>query len=858
VSERDSLPSDAPHWAPRQPSLFGDAAAIGYRPAAPWDELASETGQIRPHWQFLIDRLAPFNRSEMTERRDEAGRLLRQNGVSYTIYGDPQGVERPWPLDLLPLIIPDDEWCAIESGAAQRARLLNALLGDIYGAQRILRDGLLPASLLHADPGYLRPCCGIAPPRGTFLHFCAIDLGRSRDGRWWVLADRAQSPSGAGYALENRSVVGRVLSDCLADGAVEPIADFFAALHDGLLSHAPRAAERKGRPRRLVLLTPGPYNETYFEHAYLARQLGITLVEGADLTVRDRRVFLKTLSALEPVDVIWRRLDDDFCDPLELRQDSSLGVAGLTEAARAGTVTVANALGSGILEAMAFKPFLPGLSRALLGETLTLPDVASWWCGGEKECRFVGDQLHRLVVKPAFPALGREPVFGAELSAVERTALAKRIAERPLEYVGQERVELSSVPVWENGRLTPRPLVLRVFVAATADGFAVMPGGLTRTSPASGTPIVSMQRGGGCKDTWIVSGAGAWRDRRRMSANIVSLRATGLRLPIAGALPSRAADGLFWVGRYAERANGGMRLLRTLLLGVTDGARPWTLEEVQALLGPAGSSEGSPLALLPVIEAELSDASRTNGILANLQRLAQAAGGVRDYLPPDCWRVVAALSRVPALAPSRTPPARLLRSLDELMLLAAALAGTIEDNMQRDAGWRFFEIGRRLERAMGLLTLLRRSAAAAPPEDDARRGGEDRLLAALLAASGMRGSTAGRPDGTFDSGAVLGLLLLDPGNPFSVAFQVTAVLDHLRALPAPAVDAAGLASDTAAPRARELAQTALHLVYRAVAFETPARITSLDRALAPIDKVLPELSNLLTEAYFLHVSARPA
>jgi uncharacterized circularly permuted ATP-grasp superfamily protein/uncharacterized alpha-E superfamily protein len=847
--------SSPPHSTPAQPSLFGDVAMVGYRPGSVRDELVGPSGEIRPHWQFLIDRLAPFDPAEIGELKDEASRLLRQNGVTYTIYGESQGVERPWPLDLIPLVIPDDEWRAIEAGAIQRARLLDAILADVYGPQRLLREGKLPPGLVYADPSFLRPCCGIEPVGGRYLHLCAIDLGRSGDGRWWVLADRAQSPSGAGYALENRSIMARVLSDCLADGAVEPIADFFARLRDGLLSHAPKLAAQEGRPPRLVLLTPGSYNETYFEHAYLARQLGITLVEGADLTVRDRRVYLRTLSALEPVDVILRRLDDDFCDPLELRQMSHLGVAGLVEATRAGTVTIANALGSGLLEAMAFKPFLPGLAQALLGETLTLPDVASWWCGGATECRYVIDHLDGLVVKPAFPALGREPVFGAELAAKDRATLAQRILARPLDYVGQERVELSSIPVWENDRLVPRPVVMRVFVAATPDGFAVMPGGLTRTSPASTSPIVSMQRGGGCKDTWIVaSGNRAPAAGARAPANVVALRGAEPRRPAAGALPSRAADGLFWVGRYAERASSGTRLLRTLLIGVTDSTRPWTPEEVQPLLSLAAPAAATPLALLPTIEAELADTSRSNGILGNLQHLARAAGAVRDYLPPDCWRVIAALSRVPTMAAVRSPPSRLLRRLDELMTLLAALWGTIEDNMQRDAGWRFLEIGRRLDRAIGLVLLLRRSIDAGAAAERVR-GAEDRVLGALLAASRLRGSI-GSGDGTLDRRALLELLVLDRGNPFGIAFQIAAVVTHLAALPRP-VAVPSSAGEAAAARARELAQAALDLLPRSIA-DSAARIAALSAELAPLESMLPEISNLLTEAYFLHVSARPA
>jgi uncharacterized alpha-E superfamily protein len=362
-----------------------------------------------------------------------------------------------------------------------------------------------------------------------------------------------------------------------------------------------------------------------------------------------------------------------------------------------------------------------------------------------------------------------------------------------------------------------------------------------------------MQRGGGCKDTWIVAGEKSRVASARAPANVVALRAAEPPRPAAGALPSRAADGLFWVGRYAERAGGGMRLLRTLLLGVTDTVRPWTPQEVQALLGPAGAT---PRALLPTIEAELADAARANGILGNLQHLARAASAVRDYLPPDCWRVVAALSRVPSMAAVRSPPSRLLRRLDELMTLAAALWGTIEENMPRDAGWRFLEIGKRLDRAIGLVALLRRAAAAAAPGDAIEGGGDDRLLGALLAASGRRGAIAGRADGTLDRRAVLELLVRDQSNPFSIGFQITEIAMHLAALPRP-IASTSSAGEAAAARAGALAQAALDLLPRSTD-DSSARITALTAGLAPLESMLPDMSNLLTEAYFLHVSARPA
>ena len=847
-------------------------ASLGNYPSGPvWDELVTGTGRLRPHWQRLMGRLAPLDREELAELRDEAGRLLRQNGVAYTIYGDPRPAERPWPLDLLPLLIPAEEWRAIEAGSVQRAALLNAVLADIYGPQRLVAEGLLPPSLLHANPGYLRPSCGVAPPGGIYLHLYAIDLARSGDGRWWVLADRLQAPSGAGYALENRNVVSCVLADSIAGEAVEPIAPFFATLRDGLCA---LAAKPTGAAPRIVLLTPGPYNETYFEHAYLARQLGVTLVEGADLTVRDRRVFLKTLSALEPIDVILRRLDDDFCDPLELRAESTLGVAGLVEAARAGNVTIANALGSGALEGMAFKPFLLGLSQKLLGAPLSLPDVASWWCGGANELRYVLDHLDRLVVKPAFPTLGLEPIFGAELAAAEREALAARIAARPRDFVGQERVELSTAPVSEDGHLVPRPLVLRVFVAATADGFVAMPGGLTRTAAADRSLIVSMQRGGGCKDTWIV-GASARIEQREPTAdpdNVVALRHAGIRRPVAGELPSRAADGLFWVGRYAERLSCAVRLLRRLLLGITDAAAPWTSEEAEpvmeiaAVLGllPTPDMVGlraTVLDALPLIQAALDDGDHPSGVPAHLRRLANAAAGVRDHLPPGSWEIIAALSRVHAPRLSRPLPARLLLRLDELATLGSALWGAIEDTMPRDAGWRFFEIGKRLERAVTLVTILGAAAAGSRRAESAgRRLDEDGLLAAVLVAAGLSAATPVRPDGTLDRQAALVALLVSDSDPFSLDFQIAAVAAHLAELPRPGVTT--VAGESAVARALEMAQSARSALAAALGDGRIAgraeTIAALYTTLAPLQTLLPEISNLLTRAYFAHVLAQPA
>ena len=384
-------------------------------------------GELRPHYDTFVRSLETLGRHELASRWENAKRAIRDNGVTYNVYGDPEGVDRPWTLDMIPLLVPPAEWNHLEAALIQRAHVLNLLLGDLYGPQRLLHERQLPPSLVFGNPGFLRPCHGIAVPRGIHLHLHAVDLARSPDGQWWVLADRTQAPSGAGYTLENRIVLSRSLPEAFRDCQVQRLASFFWAQRDTLtaLASAPRDTPR------VVLLTPGPLNETYFEHAYLARYLGFTLVEGGDLTVRDRRVFIKTLDGLQPVDVIFRRLDDSFCDPLELRTDSTLGVAGLVEAARAGNVTIANALGSGAIETAAMSRFLPSLCRSLLGEELLLPSVPTRWCGDAGDLQYVLEHLDRMVIKRTFPPITGQPIFGRLLSTLQRSALVSEIRAQP-------------------------------------------------------------------------------------------------------------------------------------------------------------------------------------------------------------------------------------------------------------------------------------------------------------------------------------------------------------------------------------------------------------------------------------------
>ncbi|WP_247872220.1 circularly permuted type 2 ATP-grasp protein [Azospirillum sp. TSO35-2] len=844
-----------------QGSLFGEADAIGYGSGQVYDEMVTGQGRLRPHWQTFMSTLGPLDAGQMAERWEEARRLLHQNGVTYNIYGDPNGMERPWPLDMMPLLLPSHEWKAIESGLIQRASLLNAILTDLYGPQTLTRYGRLPPSVIHADPGFRRAVHGIRVPNDVHLHFYAVDLARAPDGRWWVLSDRTQAPSGSGYALENRAVIAKVLPDSFRHCQVERLTGFFDTFKETLLSLAQRPNGAGGTPR-VVLLTPGPYNETYFEHVYLARYLGITLVEGADLTVRDRQVFLKTLSGLEPVDVILRRLDADFADPLELRADSSLGVAGLIEAVRAGNVVMANALGSGLMESMAMKSSLPTLCRHLLGEELRLPGVASWWCGNDAERAYVIDHLDGLVVKPAFPSLSFEPIFGAQLSAAERSALIERIKRRPWYFVAQEQMALSTAPVWQDGRLQPRPLVLRVFLCATpSGGYAVMPGGLTRVSSEPGRLVVSMQSGGGSKDTWILAPRRAdvaTSQPRLALANEPS--AAGIRTS-ANDLPSRVADGLYWLGRYAERAEGALRLLRATQSRLIDsntpgaGAQVRPLLELLAALGmiPAEmariTESGANRGLREALHAAVTDPEHPNSLRSQVLRLHRTAYSVRDRLSMDMWRVVSAIDRQTRPPKTRFDAAALLLRLDDVMIGLAAFSGLEQESMTRGAGWRFLDIGRRIERALHMVAVMR--GIHVVDLDRLEEPAQAATLSVLLELGESVMTYRARHLTSVQRTSVLELLLAEEANPRALAFQLAALEAHMRALPnqgagSGADPTGGALSIIAAARA-SLGRT-----------EGLASSETVRALLDTLAMSLPDVSNFLAHAYFSHAFARSA
>ncbi len=808
-----------------------------------YDEALEPEGHARPHWNALAGSLASMGKAGLARRWQEGRRIIHDNGITYNVYNDPQSTPRPWPLDPIPLVIDPNEWKSIEASSIQRAKLFNSLLADLYGPQRLLREGALPAELVFPNPAFLRPCWGIEPPAGVFLHVYAADIARSPDGHWWVLADRTQAPSGAGYALENRLVTTRVLPDVFSESHIRRLANFFQTYRNALQRLVPANRENP----RIVLLTPGPYNETYFEHAFLARYLGYTLVEGGDLMVRNNRVFLKTLGGLLPVDVILRRQDDQFCDPLELRGDSMLGVSGLVQAVRSGNVAIANTLGSGLAESPAYAAFLPGLCRHLLGEELKIPTVATWWCGQPEPLAYVAAHLDNLVLKSTFPGTRTEPIFGAALSGSAREELLTTIRTNPGRYVAQEQVALSTVPVWEEDRLQARHLVVRVFAVTTGDTYAVMPGGLTRISSSLENFVVSIQKGGGSKDTWVPGDGPA--------PPFTLLRPATHPLEVSRAtfdLPSRVADNLFWLGRYTERLEAAVRITRAILsrfFQEGDTARAAGLNAGIEILTKLGYLAGSvqPFQLEREVMAMIYDPAASNGMVWHTHQARRVAWLLRDRISLDAWLILNQLER--EFSAQARPEALQIGAaqdrLNRVMMILSAFGGLAMESMTRGDGWRFLDIGRRLERALQVAELLRNTITARAEVDIG-------VLEAVLEIADSSITYRSRYLTSLQTDLVLDLLLVDEANPRSIAFQLARLREDIDQLPnsqnairrpPEAHLALGLLTAVQLVDIRELTRPG-----------SPAASAELDNLLARLTADLNKLSDTLTRAYLSHAA----
>jgi len=764
--------------------------------AAPdgYDEMLDADRAPRAHWRAMLAFLGREAPGTMRQRRDTVQRQVRENGVTYNVVAESGNGERPWDLNTLPLILPHEEWSGIEAAVIQRATLLNRILGDVYGKQEMLREGLLPPALIHGHAGFLRPCHGMRHHDDVALHFYAVDLARAPDGRWWVMADRTQAPFGAGYALENRAIIAPTFPDLLRELKVQPVSPFYRTMHDSLVhwgrlcaagGDAPKPL-REGEAPLIVLLTPGPRTETYYEQAYLARYLGLPLVEGGDLTVRDGVVYLKTLAGLHRVHVIMRRVDDESCDPLEL-QSSMLGVAGLTQAAMRGNVLVANSLGSSLLESGALLGFLPALSRRLLGQELKMPSVATWWCGETAALDTVIGKLDRLVIKPSFSQAPQAAVFGQDLDGEARAAFVARLRANPNNYIAQELVRLSQAPVWKDGRaagLEARAVGLRVFACATPNGYVVMPGGLTRVATGPDARVLTMQRGGASKDTWVQA-----RDRtqvHRMQGRSITHKDL---VREDTNLSSRVAENLLWFGRHAERCDNIARLLRVALNFLFNvrfdqrGAEWPTVEALCIWFGlldtqkkPAARETGLEPRTAIFSDAEIESAlllavvsPAVPGLARQQQQLHRLAGQLHERFSVDNWRALNRMVQLATAPGERPSQSDAMTILDDATAALVTLAGFCMDGMTRDLGWRFMSIGRRLERLQFQSVVLQRALAM----DE--NGNLDWLLELSDSIITYRARYRAQPEWL----PVLDLLLLDETNPRSILFQLNGILNAL-------------------------------------------------------------------------------
>ncbi len=819
-----------------------------------YDEMFTVQGEVREHWRYIIDALNTLGARDLEQRRREATRLLREDGATYNVYGDPEGLNRPWGLDPIPMLLSSEEWARIESSLIQRAELLSLILYDIYGPRKLIQKGLLPPEVVYAHWGFLRACDTSCLPKPNPLVLYAADLARSADGQIWVLNDRTQAPSGTGYALENRTVISRVFPSLFRESHPHRLASFFLRLRSNLAALAPRDQDSP----RVVILTPGPLNETYFEHVYLAHYLGYTLVEGSDLVVREGRVWLRSLERLEPVDVILRRVDDEYCDPLELRPDSRLGVPGLLEMVRQGKVSVVNPVGSSVLENPALMAFLPNIAKYFFGHDLMLPSIATWWCGHTKEMNYVLDKLDQLVVRTIDKTEPAAPKRGNQLSQAALNDLRNQVRAQPYRFIGQEQMTFSTTPVSINGKFEPRRAVVRTYLTASEESFVVMPGGLTRVALNPDDVSVSNQTGAISKDTWVLAS-----EPEKNESLWPEVKARLLAAELRESLSSRTAENLYWMGRYAERAEQAIRLIRNIYTRTNEYIQTGDRSVKHCLdmllrsfthltmtyPGFVGIDSDQRIAQP---EEELLDvilnSRRVGTLISMLRSLFNAAYSVRDLVSIDAWRILDDIESELARLENQPPTelAELQYPLGRLITALLALTGLTSESMPRELGWRFLDSGRRIERALLALSLQRSTLVLENPKNI-----EVLLLESVLASADSLVLYRRRYRNQVRFENVLDLLLHDENNPRSIAYQIKLLKEHIGALPKqsrrPTTQEARLLLE--ASTLIELSDT------HDFAWIAPSNglRERLDQALSRLSHLVSEASVGITKTYFTHI-----
>lgn len=741
-------------------SLFGGMEPLDDA----YDECRLSSGVPREHWRSIVASLNAAGPELLDRQQDRARRMRHEDGATYNPFDTPTGRGTPWALEVIPLPVTAAEWAPLESGLKQRALLLDKILADIYGPQKLLQDGHVPAELIFANPRFLRPCYGIRPPGNRYLVYYAADIYRGIDGRFRVFRDYAANPSGLGYALENRIVMSRILPELYHQSQVQRLAPFFQTFHNSLMQ---RASRRREEPS-IVLLSPGPDSPIYFEHALLSRYLGYPLVEGQDLTVRNGRIFLKKLAGLEPVETVFRHTEDCQSDPFALRRETTNGVAGLIQVSREQNIGLVNPVGSGFAETPGLQAFLKPLCRFLMGEDLILENHPVWWCGSPDTLNYVKAHLNELRVVPAMGPLQAATHLNDTLKAVQAA---------PYAFMGTAHISPAAAPAWHQGGVRYRHTLLRLFACATDQGYAVLPGGLAITASNVESLTDNCRERQQSKDVWVLS------DLPVVSFSLMDGLQAIPEFKRSGDLPSRVADNLLWLGRYLERAEGLIRLLRSVIRRLAGEARPADVPELGFLLNllraenmiHQASNGESVIPRYRELHAQLHDAlfrsDRPESVTAVLKRVQETARNVRDRLSLDSWRVI---NRLDGFADMQ--PTDLLEVLDETLFTLSAFSGLAMESMTRGLGWRFLDIGRRVERALNQAELIRIGLPAAC-------SGSRSALEALLEIFDSIMTYRARYRSTFQAAPVLDLLLVDESNPKSLAFQISQINEHVDSLP---------------------------------------------------------------------------
>lgn len=724
--------------------------------AASNDEMLNPDGTIKPVWMPFFEHLSRLSADELGSRFLRGDQYLRDAGVLFRQYDETLSTEREWPLSHIPVILGEDEWKVISDGLIERADLLEYILQDFYGDNRLVASGQLPAKLLSQNPAWLRPMVGLAKQGGPLLNTLSFEIGRGPDGKWWVISDLIEAPASVGFAVENRIAMSRVFPNFFAGSNILRLAEYFQEFQQTLMGLRGRNSGE------VALMSPGPMNQNYAEHAYLARYLGLLLVEGEDLIVQNGKAMVRTVAGLKPVGLLWNRLPSAMFDPLELDSSSMLGAAGLVEAIRTRALKTVNMVGAGVLETRALMAFFPKIARALLGRGLALPNIATWWCGQDSQRDHVMANIQRMMVGDAFSTVPlmsdpRTTDFGDLGDGPRTQQLAQMLSSSGQNLVGQEAVTLSTTPVWKDGQLVPRPMCIRISMGRTENGWAVMPGGYARISAGDDAKALAMQRGGKVADVWVTS------QSKVKTPSLLSVSQNSMTRSLSHAfLPSRAADNLFWVGRYVERAEQNMRFFRAYFARINDGVDhadvmpTFIRDQLMAGVSPNAAAIaarfGEPLALALQSASRISDRFSPDGMMA-LRGLVQEAKVL------DRQHVL--------LEDTPVQISRLLRQI-------TGFAGLVHENMYRSDGWRFLSIGISLERAANMCDLLAACLSA-------ERSSGTLDLALEIGDSVVSHRTRFQIAASADS--VTDLLALDPINPRAVRYHISRSKDHIAKLP---------------------------------------------------------------------------